>query len=265
MEFEELMILFWDRYGKGEKTACFVGIRSDESLHRYSAIVSPKKGLMHKWRKYTTKVTNATYNIYPIYDWKTADIRIYHGRNPGKHCNNVYEKMTKAWVRLGDQRLCQPYGDDQKKGIWLYQILEPKTWYSLIKRVSWVNSWALYIKERWSITWNTHIEKPDNYTRQEYCNFLLSTLPPKTQKNYIERFKVFIAGWKKRGYKTIPDQAPHELEVQCWAPSRKRMCRSILRNDYYCKWLWQTQPKSEAYIKYKQIKAKRKLAESMED
>ena len=43
------------------------------------------------------------------------------------------------------------------------------------------------------------------------------------------------------------------------------MARSILRNDYYCKSLGQTQPKSEAYEKFKQIKHKRKLALELED
>ena len=263
MEFEEMMVLFWEWYAKWWKVAWFIGIRADESLHRYSAIVSPKKWLMYNNWKRTTKVMEWVYNIYPIYDWKTQDIRIYHWQNKDLRANNIYEKMTKAGVKLWDQRLCQPYWDDQKKWIWLYQILEPNTRHKLLKRVSWVNSWALYIKERGSITGSSYIEKPEWYTRKAYCNFLLSTLPPKAKKNYLDRFKIFIAGWKKRGYSTIPDEAPHDLEVQMRAPSWKRMCRSILRNDYYCKWLWQTQPKSEAYEKWKMIKYKRKLEKDL--
>ena len=42
------------------------------------------------------------------------------------------------------------------------------------------------------------------------------------------------------------------------------MARCILRNDYYCKGLGQTQPKSEAYEKYKQIKEKRKMSAELE-
>lgn len=81
------------------------------------------------------------------------------------------------------------------------------------------------------------------------------------QEHYRERFKKFITGWKKRGYTKIPDEAPHDLEVKQWAPSWKRMSRCILRNDYYCKGLGQTQPLSEAYGKYKAIKEKRRLEE----
>ena len=42
------------------------------------------------------------------------------------------------------------------------------------------------------------------------------------------------------------------------------MCRCILRNDFYCKGLGQTQPKSEAYGKYKEIKAIDKKREAIE-
>ncbi len=167
--------------------------------------------------------------------------------------------MSMAGVPLSEQRLCQPYGDDQKKGLWLYQILEPHTWTMLIDRVSGVNSGALYVRESGNMTGSRYIEKPENKTWQEYTNMLLSTLPKKTRDNYIERFKKFIVGWKKRGYEIIPDEAPHYLEVKCWVPSWRRMCRCILRNDYYCKGLGQTQPLSEAYQKFKSIQNKNRL------
>ena len=43
MEFEEFMVLFGKWYAGDKLTAGFIGIRSDESLHRYRAIVSDKK------------------------------------------------------------------------------------------------------------------------------------------------------------------------------------------------------------------------------
>lgn len=263
MEFEEFMVLFWEWYWKWELTAWFIWIRSDESLHRYRAIVSQKKWLMYNDKKYTTKVWNNLFNIYPIYDWKTQDIWIFHSKFPNLQHNKVYDKMLMAWVPLWDQRLCQPYWDDQKKWLWLYHILEPETWYKLINRTAWVNSWSLYIKERWNINWNNKIEKPEWHTWESFCNLLLSTMPKKTMKHYRERFKKYFVWWKKRWYEIIPDEAPHDLEIKCWAPSWRRLCKVILRNDYWCKWLWQTQPKSEAYLKFKEIKHKRNLASTL--
>lgn len=264
MEFEELMVIFGKWYSQGKSCAAFIGIRSDESLHRYRAIVAQKKSLTHKGYKWTTKIDSNVYNVYPIYDWRTEDIWIFHLKNPELSYNKIYDMMTKAGVKFSNQRLCQPFGDDQKKGLWLYHLLEHDTWYKLLNRVSGVNSGALYAQETGNINGNIDIVKPSNYTWEEYTNFLLRSLPKKMQKHYKQRFEKFIAGWLQRGYEKIPDQAPHDLEVKQWAPSWKRMARCILRNDYYCKGLGQTQPLSEAYEKYKQIKAKRKLEADFE-
>jgi 3'-phosphoadenosine 5'-phosphosulfate sulfotransferase (PAPS reductase)/FAD synthetase len=259
MEFEEFMILFGKWYANDNLTAGFIGIRADESLHRYKAITSTKKNLTFNNYKWTTKLSNYLYNVYPIYDWRTEDIWIFHSKNKNLPHNKTYDLMTMAGVKLSNQRLCQPYGDDQRKGLWLYHILEPNTWYKLLNRVSGVNSGSLYIQETGNINGYNDITKPNNHTWESYTNYLLKSLPSKMQEHYKERFKKFIVGWLKRGYLKIPDKAPHDLEIKCWAPSWKRMARCILRNDFYCKGLGQTQPKSEAYEKYKSIKEKRKL------
>jgi predicted phosphoadenosine phosphosulfate sulfurtransferase len=263
MEFEEFMVLFGKWYSQNKLTAGFIGIRADESLHRYRAITSAKKNLTHKGYKWTTKLTKDLYNVYPIYDWRTEDIWVFHSKYPEYCHNKVYDLMTMAGVKFSNQRLCQPYGDDQKKGLWLYHILEPDTWYKLLNRVSGVNSGALYIQERGNINGYNDVTKPNGHTWESYTNYLLKSLPLTLQNHYRERFIKFIVGWKKRGYDFIPDEAPHDLEVKCWVPSWKRMARCILRNDYYCKGLGQTQPKSEAYEKYKAIKEKRRIESTL--
>ena len=264
MEFEEFMVLFGKWFAKDKLTAGFIGIRSDESLHRYRAITSKKKNLTFNNYKWTTKLNKNLFNVYPIYDWRTEDIWIFHSKYKNLCHNKIYDLMTMAGVKLSNQRLCQPYGDDQKRGLWLYHILESNTWYKLLNRVSGVNSGSLYINEKGNINGYNNVTKPDNHTWESYCNYLLKSLPYKMQNHYRDKFKKFIVGWKKRGYNKIPDEAPHDLEVKCWAPSWKRMVRCILRNDYYCKGLGQTQPKSEAYEKFKQIKYKRKIESDYE-
>lgn len=254
MEFEEFMVLFGRWYAGGEKCAAFIGIRADESLHRYCAIATwEKKDRQYLDFIWTTKIIDNVYNAYPIYDWKTEDIWRYHAKFRDKPHNEIYDKMQMAGVKLSQQRLCQPFGDDQRRGLWLYHILEPDTWYKLIARVNGANSGALYIQENGNITGYNKIYKPDNHTWKSYCNFLLQTMPRKTSEHYKLRFKKFISGWRDRGYTAIPDEAPEELESKCWAPSWRRMCKVLLRNDYWCKGLGQTQPKSDAYIKFKEI------------
>lgn len=258
MEFEEFMVLFGEWYREDKLTAAFIGIRSDESLHRYRAIAANKRGLLYRDYKWTTKISKNLYNIYPIYDWKTEDIWIYHGKFPDKPHNQIYDKMNMAGVPLSNQRLCQPYGDDQRRGLWLYHILEPETWYRVVARVNGANSGSLYIQENGNMTGYNKITKPEGHTWESFCNLLLSTMPQKTREHYTYRFKKFIAGWKDRGYKKIPDEVTTDLENKCWVPSWRRMCKVLLRNDYWCKGLGQSQPKSEAYQKFKEIKKKRK-------
>lgn len=66
--------MVWQR----KKTACLLGIRANESLNRYRAIVMDKT--KYKNKNYSTLVKNETYNFYPIYDWTVDDIWTYNGK-----------------------------------------------------------------------------------------------------------------------------------------------------------------------------------------
>lgn len=262
MEFEEFIVLFGQWYGCGEKTAGFIGIRAQESLHRYCAVATwEKRDLTFNGHRWTTKIVDEVYNVYPIYDWLTEDIWRFHAKTRKPH-NGIYDRMHMAGVPLKHQRLCQPYGDDQRRGLWLYHILEPRTWFKVVARVNGANSGALYAEEAGNMTGNNKITKPDNHTWRSFCNLLLQTMPKRAREHYTLRFKKFIHGWHDRGYAVIPDEVPSELETKCWAPSWRRMCRVLLRNDYWCKGLGQAQPKSKAYGEYLELKRQRGVVSS---
>lgn len=257
LEFEEFIVMFADWLADGEPMATFVGIRCDESLNRYRSIAVVDKK-MFNGKRWTTHVIDQVYNIYPIYDWKTKDIWVYN-RTSGKCYNKIYDLMHQAGVPLSRQRLCQPYGDDQRRGLYLYHLLEPESWFKLVARVNGANSGALYVSETGNITGYNRITLPPGHTYKSFCNLLLSTLPEVSRDHYVSRFKDFIKGWRKRGYNgEIPDSAPPELENKQWVPSWRRMCKVLLRNDWWCKGLGMTQPKSEAWNKYKQMKNREK-------
>lgn len=256
MEFEEFMVLFGVWYGQGVDTAAFVGIRADESLNRFRTIASRSK-VTHGGQQCTTLVEANLYNIYPIYDWKTQDIWIYHAQTRRPH-NALYDLMHKAGLSIHQMRICQPYGDDQRRGLWLYHLIEPQSWFKVVARVNGANQGAMYIQETGNITGYNHITKPPGHTWKSFCNLLLSSLPKPTRKHYIEKFRVFIKGWRGRGYDEIPDEAPRVLENAHWAPSYRRMCKVLLRNDWWTKGLGLTQPKSAAYQKYIELKRSRR-------
>lgn len=254
MEFEEFMVLFGKWYSQGKPTAAFVGIRADESLNRFRTIASKTKE-MHNGKRFTTKVLDDLYNVYPIYDWKTSDDWVYHVKNPHLDHNRVYDLMHKAGLTPHQMRLCQPYGDDQRRGLWLFHILEPETWYKVVARVNGANSGALYVNETGNITGYNKITKPQNHTWESFCKLLLSTMPKITREHYTPVFKKWMQNWGKRGYREgIPDEAPLVLENKKWVPSWRRLCKVLLRNDWWCKGLGLTQPRSEAYGRYMDMK-----------
>jgi predicted phosphoadenosine phosphosulfate sulfurtransferase len=258
MEFEEFVPLFGEWYANGEECACLVGIRADESLNRYRTIASTKKVRLDGLQ-WTTKVTNNVFNVYPIYDWKTEDIWTYHGKNPEKKSNELYDYMHKAGVPLANQRICQPYGDDQRRGLWLFHLVEPTTWAKVVARVSGANSGALYVMESGNINGYNKITKPEGHTWRSFSGLILNTLPPKTKEHYQNKIMLFLKWWMERGYEEgIPDEADLRLESERGVPSWRRICKALLRNDYWCKGLGFTQHKSAAYEKYLQLMKRRK-------
>lgn len=258
MEFEEFVPEFGEWYSQGELTACLVGIRADESLNRYRSIASDKK-VRYEDKQFTTKVTDNVYNVYPIYDWSTPDIWIYHAKNPDKRYNYLYELMHKAGLKISQQRICQPYGDDQRRGLWLFHLIEPETWAKIVSRVNGANSGALYINDSGAINGYNDIQKPPGHTWKSFSLLFLNSLPKQTREHYLNKIYTFEKWWLDRGYpKGIPDEAPKTLETKKLAPSWRRVCKSLLRNDYWCKGLGFTQHKTEAYKKYVELKKRQR-------
>jgi predicted phosphoadenosine phosphosulfate sulfurtransferase len=260
MEFEEFIELFAVWYGQGRTTAAFIGIRADESLNRFRTIAVWDKET-HFGKRWTTKVIDEVYNVYPIYDWHVTDIWKYHAAFPEKPHNEVYDRMQLAGVSLSQMRLCQPYGDDQRRGLWLYHLIEPQTWGKVVARVNGANSGALYIEETGNVTGYNKVTLPPGHTWRSFTNLLLATMPQVTREHYTKRFREWLLGWHKRGYREgIPDYAPRELEKKYWAPSWRRMAKVLLRNDWWCKGLGLQQPKSAAYQRYMELKRAQKEA-----
>ena len=181
MEFEEFVPLFGKWYGQNKLTACFVGIRSDESLNRYRTIVTRKS----KYENYgwTTWLGDGLYNIYPIYDWKVSDIWLYNSRFD-KPYNCLYDLMHQAGLTPSQMRICQPYGDDQRRGLWLFHVIEPETWARVVARVNGANGGALYARETGDIMGNIKITKPEGHTWESFAKLLLSSMPPATKGTF---------------------------------------------------------------------------------
>lgn len=222
MEFEEFVPAFAEWFSKGKKTACLIGIRSDESLNRFRTIRNEHK-ITYKNYMYTTKLfpdsEKQIYNFYPLYDWQTRDIWIANVRY-GYDYNKIYDIMYMAGVPLSKMRLCQPYGDDQRQGLYLFKLLEPQTWAKVVNRVEGANFGNKYTEENRQALGNKGIILPAGHTFESYALFLLDTMP----KYIAEHYRKKIANYFERlGDKT----------TEAW----RNVCLCLLKNDYNCRGL----------------------------
>jgi predicted phosphoadenosine phosphosulfate sulfurtransferase len=257
MEFEEFVPEFNREYSRDKLTACLVGIRSDESLNRYRTIAGQKQ--CFEGRQWTTYTGGTTYNIYPIYDWRTEDIWTYNSKFSRPY-NRLYDRMHQAGLSIHQQRICQPYGDDQRKGLWLFHVIEPKTWSRIVARVNGANGGALYASDSGNIQGMRKITLPDGHTWESFAKLLLASMPEKTRDHFEDKIAVFLRWWQVRGYDPIPDEADRKDEAAKKVPSWRRICKALLRNDYWCKGLSFSQTKAPAYERYKRIMQKRREA-----
>lgn len=244
MEFEEFVPLWAKYFADGKSCACVVAIRSDESLNRFRTIASTSKTQWnhHQW---TTVLESGVVNVYPIYDWKTEDVWTAHGKFHWDF-NRVYDLMYLAGLPLSQMRLCQPFGDDQRKGLWLFKMLEPETWVKVVSRVQGANFGNRYVELSGNVFGNIKIKLPEGHTWKSYAEFLLETMPKPTAEHYKEKIGTFIKWWrKKEGYEDIPDEADPKEEASKKAPSWRRICKVILKNDYWCKGLSFAQTKKD--------------------
>lgn len=236
MEFEEFDVEFgkWLAKKDGPKRiACGVGIRSQESLNRFRTIANRRK---IRWNDYgwSTQICNdpCLFNFYPVYDWQTEDDWTYIGKHHLPY-NKLYDLMYFQGRSIHDMRICQPYGDDQRKGLDLFHACEPETWFKVVNRVSGANMGSLY---RCSpLIGHHHVELPSNQTWRSYTILLLESMPKYEAEHYLIKIRVFLKWWAKHGYRVIPDVNDPKLEAKRKAPSWRRIVKCLMKNDRLCK------------------------------
>jgi predicted phosphoadenosine phosphosulfate sulfurtransferase len=274
-----------------KKTAFLIGIRSQESLHRYKAVNKYDDKNTYKGLKFTTRIGKNVINAYPIYDWLVDDIWISNARFVYDY-NKLYDLMYQAGVPINSMRVASPFNDAAQESLKLYKVIDPNNWGKLIGRVNGVNFTGLYGGTT-AMGWHT-ITKPDHFTWKEYMYFLLDTLPDNVKENYLAKLKTSFAYWLETGgalpVKTVKELAPElqfvnlgkpnnnrnytteyqvvkfkeyldEVEIKNpnLLPTYKRMCIAIMKNDTSCKTLGFGQTKAElarrksAIEKYKSI------------
>jgi predicted phosphoadenosine phosphosulfate sulfurtransferase len=282
---------FWDSFGEwysqGKRCACLIGIRTDESLNRFRAIMNERKVTL-KNRAWTKKNGVNVYNCYPIYDWKTEDIWTANEKFEWEY-NELYDIFWKAGLSIHQMRVASPFMSESKSSLNLYRVIDGGVWATLCARVQGANFIATYGKQ---INYNT-FKLPNGHTWKSFTKFLLDTLPEEVSVNFKMRFIQSIKYWWRVGRglsedviedlrrnkisfvlgektrhgnkdKTCVRMIPpdhldvlkcNNSEVTSW----KRFALTILKNDHTCKYMGlsptQEQAKRQRQImeKYKTI------------
>lgn len=209
--FEEDMFVydFWDMfaewYSEGKPTANLIGIRTQESLNRYRAILNEEKE-MHGGKPWTKKNTEHVFNAYPIYDWRTRDIWIANAKFEWDY-NKLYDTFYMAGVPVEKMRVASPFMSESKASLNLYRVIDGHTWARLCARVSGANFIATYGKQL-----NYHSFKlPEGHTWKSFVKFLLDTLPKEASENFKQRFIQSIRYWARVG-RGLPKEVVKDME-----------------------------------------------------
>lgn len=274
-----------DSHGGG-KTIGLVGLRTDESLNRYSGIVNKRHA--YNGQKWITSHMENVWSGSPLYDWDVDDVWIANSRFHYDY-NKIYDLFYMAGVELADMRVASPYNDEAKSSLHLYRILEPKTWTKVVGRVQGANFAAIYGKTK--ALGYRDVTLPPGHTWKSYLKFLLATLPEEMRENYLKKFKFSIKFWHRTGggmseeavreieelgypverkgvsnytkngdpkitFRGTPDHTDNVTKTTN-VPSYKRMCICILKNDHLCKYMgfgltkYQQQVKKSIVEKYR--------------
>lgn len=142
---------FWDNFGEwysdGQDCACLIGIRTDESLNRYRAIMNDKK-VSHGGNIWTKKNGKNVYNCYPIYDWRTDDVWIANGKFEWDY-NKLYDIFWKSGMTVAQMRVASPFMSESKSSLNMYRVIDPNVWSRLCARVSGAN--PCYIRKSYKL------------------------------------------------------------------------------------------------------------------
>lgn len=220
---------------ESESVAIGVGLRTQESLHRYRAI---HRGV-NKYNNqiWINKYSSNVYNFYPIYDWKVEDVWGAVSKYDFNY-NHIYDDMYRRGVALSDMRICQPFGLSQRKGLDQYLELEPELWTKLVNRVSGANFGNLYSKT--SLLGHLKTQKPTHMTWQEYAVFLLESYglqSPLLRDHYYRKIKILM-GYYEKNFGITTDKIVEESTRKEWEQNEalwhtwKGIAKALEKNDF---------------------------------
>lgn len=271
---------------KADRTIGLIGIRTQESLHRWRAIYKEKEEA-YKGLQWTTKQGENRYHGYILFDWTVEDIWVSNYRFRFDY-NKLYDLYYMAGVPINEMRVASAFIDEGVSNLELHRAIEPNKWARLVGRVNGANFGAIYGASK--AMGYKNISLPKGHTWKTYCEFLLKTLPEEKRKCFEKKFESTFRVWLEKGatvhvnsikdlekskykfeilgkpkgklYNNREDillvkfqEYPDDIESKFFInlPSYKRMCITILKNDITCKYMGYGMTTFEKQIRHNAI------------
>ena len=266
---------FSDWYADGSSCANLIGIRTQESLNRFRAIMNSRKDTF-QGAMWSRKNGLTSYNCYPIFDWTTDDIWTANTLREWDY-NTLYDIFYRSNMAVGSMRVASPFMSESKASLNMYRVIAPDIWSRLCARVHGANFYATYGKQ---LNYK-HIKLPEGHTWKSFVKFLIDTLPEETALNFKQRFAQSIKYWARVGRglseETIADLEKNNVDFKfngttahggnalrrvtirkppdhldflngnnSGVTSWKRFAITILKNDHTCKYMGLAPTKEQA-------------------
>lgn len=220
---------FYKGFGKwwqdkhGGKSCALIGMRADESLSRYSAVVNKKDP--YKGRHWITRNSADTFTAYPLYDWTVEDVWTAYGRF-GYDYNRLYDLYAMAGLPPKKMRVSSPFNEWATKDLRLYKEIDPEMWDVLSRRVPGACFGALYGNT--AAMGNGRVILPEGHTWDSYAAFLLETVPERERARYAmekdpyTRCRMIMANSTKGAKRSVSKRKGNDND------ERKRRLREMM-------------------------------------
>lgn len=198
--------LEWFESQWGAEACLLIGLRSEESLNRFSAVTRHPAVPGINW---STRCKGAAVKLYPLYDWAFEDVWTYLGKFKVRY-NRVYDWLWAKGKNLTEYRVSNLIHEKAYKSLATLQEFEPETFNRLTKRLKGVHSAAIYANE--STVFATRKLPASFASWRVYRDFLLETY-----SGSVENRDTFLARFADQ-----PD-----TEAVC-----RQQVRQLLLNDW---------------------------------
>lgn len=207
----------YEREKTGQSTVDLLGIRTEESLRRFQIMTNKKHDNWISTDINTRcKASGLNYRVtkaYPIYDWSSKDVwKLVSERD--EDYNRTYDVLnrTRMYNRHLAQRVCQPFGEEPLRGMWMFAECWPDLWEKMQHRVEGANAAMRYSNHR---MWNGQ-EKPDHLTWKEFLQNALTWMPDSEIGPTKETAKGLVDRHYSKTDEPIPEEEAHILSGVSW-------------------------------------------------